>query len=369
MRYFLIAGERSGDLHAGNLAKAIMQNDGEAIMSGYGGDYMTAAGVEIKVHYKEIAIMGFLEVLTNLRKISRHLKRCKLDIQSFKPDVIVLIDFGGFNKRIAAWAKKERIKVYYYISPKVWAWNQKRALKLKATVDKMFVILPFEKEFYKKFDWEVDYVGNPVMDAVKAHKNDPGFLKKYQLPEDRPIVALLPGSRKQELLKVSPTMAAVTKLFPNIHFAVATVSNLDKIVYDELLAPNVTFVLEDTYNLLQHSTAAVVTSGTATLETALFKVPQVVVYNTSFISYKISKMLIMVPFISLVNLVAGREVVRELIQYDFTADKVSDEIKRLLDGPKRKAVLDAYEEIWHTFDIGSASENAARLMAQYLKAG
>jgi lipid-A-disaccharide synthase len=368
MRYFLIAGERSGDLHTSNLVKVIRKYDTDAIMRGFGGEYMKEAGVEVTVHYSEMAVMGFWEVITSLRKISKYLNRCKLEILEFNPDVIILVDYGGFNKRIAAWAKQKRIKVFYYISPKVWAWNQNRAWKLKATVDRMFVILPFEKEFFKKFEWEVDYVGNPVLDAVKAHQTDLAFMKKNNLAEDKPVIALLPGSRKQELLNMIGPMADVVSSLPDFTFVVAAVNNLEQGLYQPLKAfPNVRFVFEDTYNLLQHSTAAVVTSGTATLETALFKVPQVVVYKTSAITYRIVKIIIRVPYISLVNLIAGKEVVRELIQSDLSSENLINEIKLLVAGAKREKMLEAYNEIFQTIDTGSASENAGRLMVSYLK--
>ncbi len=369
MRYYLIAGERSGDLHAGNLARELFKRDPEAVIRGFGGEYMRDAGVDIAVHYKELAVMGFWEVITSLRKISRYLNRCKEDIVAFKPDVVILVDFGGFNKQIAAWAKKRHaMQVYYYISPKVWAWNQNRAVKLKATVDRMFVILPFEKNFYKKFDWEVDYVGNPVLDAVRKHETDDNFPERHKLSRDKPVVALLPGSRKQEVTNIGAVMAGVVGNFPEVQFAVATVDNLDPSVYRPFIDANVTLVNEDTYNLLSFSRAAVVTSGTATLETALFNVPQVVVYITSGFSYFIAKSLIQVPFISLVNLIAGKEVVKELIQKDFTVTRLSEELRKILnDGPGRTAMLASYQSIYDSLNIGSASENAAEKMVSYLK--
>ncbi len=366
MKYFIIAGERSGDLHAGNLAKQIFKLDTSAHMRGLGGQYLRDAGVNIDIDYKEIAVMGFWEVITNLRKINRYLDRCKDAISAFNPDVVILVDFGGFNKRIAAWAKSRNIRVYYYISPKVWAWNEGRALKLKAVVDRMFVILPFEKDFYRKYDWEVDYVGNPVLDAVKAHVPDPDFARKHELPS-KPIVALLPGSRKQEVKNVLTLLVDVAGRFPDCSFAVAAVNSLDKELYAEVKKlPNVLLVFEDTFNLLSHSKAAIVTSGTATLETALLNVPQVVVYRTSYFSYRIAKMLIRVPFISLVNLIAGREVVRELIQDDLTVENVCKELKEIMDGQRRSTVLEGYSEIYKKLDTGSASENAASLIVRYL---
>jgi lipid-A-disaccharide synthase len=367
MRYYLIAGERSGDLHTGNLAKVITRYDDQAVMRGFGGDYMRAAGVDVAVDYNEMAVMGFWEVLMNLNKISRYIRRCKEDILQFKPDVVILVDYGGFNKRIATFAKERGIRTFYYISPKVWAWNQNRAWALKKIVDKMFVILPFEKDFFKRFDWQVDYVGNPVLDAVKAHVPDPSFLSKHGFDPARPLIAFLPGSRKQELLNIVSGMTTLAKRFPDYQFAVAVVNNLAPALYDPLRGlPNVKFVVEDTYNLLQNSTAAVVTSGTATLETALFKVPQIVVYRTSAVTYRIVRIIIRVPFISLVNLIAGKEVVRELIQNDLTEENLASELEALVAGKKRQDVLKEYDAIYKTLDIGSASENAGRLMVEYL---
>jgi lipid-A-disaccharide synthase len=368
VRYYFIAGERSGDLHAGNLAKSIRQLDADAVMRGFGGDYLKSAGVDISVDYHELAVMGFWEVLISLRKISRYLNRCKEDIMDFRPDVVILVDYGGFNKRVASWAKQNGFKTYYYISPKVWAWNQGRAWKLKAIVDRMFVILPFEKEFYKRFDWDVDYVGNPVLDAVKSHKPASDFKSRNNISSDKTLVAFLPGSRRQELENVIPVMAEVANRFPSYQFAVAEIRSLDPILYKPLRSlPNVTFVKEDTYEILQNSDAAVVTSGTATLETALFKVPQVVVYRTSPLSYRIARALIKVNYISLVNLIPDKEVVRELIQSEFNAENLSVELEAILNGPKRQQILKDYDEIYRTLDTGSASANTARLMVQYLR--
>lgn len=370
MRYYIIAGERSGDLHGSNLVKAIRRNDPDAVFRGLGGDYLRNAGVELFVHYREFAVMGFVEILLNILKISRYLRRCGKDIQAFQADVIILIDYAGFNRQMARFGKRNRIKVFYYITPKVWAWNQGRAHQLKANVDRMFVILPFEKDFYKKFDWDVDYVGNPVLDAVKAHEADPAFLSKKGLRTNTPIVALLPGSRKQELLNILPVMRQVVERFPEFQFAVATVNNVGKELYDPLAGlPNVRFVEEDTYNLLQHAHAAIVTSGTATLETALFKVPQVVVYKTGAMSYYVAKMVIRVAYISLVNLIAGKPVVRELIQAEATLEKISAELKALIsDGSYRNEMLAEYDSLIAVLDTGSASQNAATLMCNYLNA-
>ena len=369
MRYYFIAGERSGDLHGGNLVREILKLDPAAELRGIGGEYMRDAGVTLSVNYGELAFMGFLEVVKNFGTISRYTRKCKADILNYKPDVIILIDYGGFNMRIASFAKKNHIKVFYYIAPKVWAWYQKRALKLKRTVDRMFVILPFEREFFKRFDWDVNYVGNPVWDAVRSHQPDSEFLPKYKLVKDRAIVSLLPGSRKQELARMVPIMVEVVGSFPEVQFGVAVVHNLDERLYAPLKAhKNVTLIAEDTYNLLLHSNAAIVTSGTATLETALFRVPQTVIYKAGASTFWIVKLLIRVPFISLVNLIAGREVIRELIQDEANGPTISGELERLMsDETYRRKILEDYQSIIDLLDSGSASVNAARLMVSYLK--
>jgi lipid-A-disaccharide synthase len=367
MRYYIIAGERSGDLHGGNLIKAIRKRDNDAVIRGLGGDYMKEAGAELVVHYSEMAFMGFVEVLKNLGTISRYVIKCQRDIQEFKPDAIILIDYAGFNRRISSFARKKGLTVFYYISPKVWAWNQRRALQLKATVNKMFVILPFEKEFFKKYDWEVDYVGNPVLDAVKAHEPDVNFASKNKL-YPRQLVALLPGSRQQELKSMIPVLAEVAGKFPEYQFAVAAINSLTPALYEPLTAlPNVKMIYEDTYNLLLNARAAIVTSGTATLETALFKVPQTVVYRTSGLTYRIVKLIIRVKYISLVNLIADREVIRELIQETANPLEIGNELNRLVsDENYRDRILKDYSQIYSTLDIGSASDNTARLMVEHL---
>jgi lipid-A-disaccharide synthase len=371
MRYYLIAGERSGDQHAGNLVKAIQKLKPGGVFRGFGGDSMKDAGVEITVHYAQLAFMGFAEVVSNLKKISALTKQCKEDILAFKPDVAILVDYGGFNTRIAKFAKKHGIKVFFYITPKVWAWYQKRALTLKENVDRMFVILPFEKDFYKKFDWEVDYVGNPVLDGIKAFTPDHEFRDRNKLDLNMPLIALLPGSRKQELRNVLPLMAEIAGRFEAFQFGVASVSNLDKSLYKQIDSlPNVRLIKDDTYNLLAHSNGAIVTSGTATLETALLKVPQIVVYKTSTISYHIAKSFITVPYISLVNLIADKPVIKELIQAEANPDVLTKELVKLMSDEKyRHEMLADYDRIYQTLDIGSASENAARLMLGYLGKG
>jgi lipid-A-disaccharide synthase len=369
MKLYFVAGERSGDLHGGNLINALSARVPDLQSRGFGGDLMQQAGMEVVVHYREMAFMGFAEVLANLTTISKKLKQCKADILEFKPDAVVLIDYAGFNLRIATFAKQQGITVYWYISPKVWAWHQSRALKLKAVIDRMFVILPFEKEFFKKYSWDVDYVGNPVLDAIKAHKSDDTFLQKHEFTSDKPLVALLPGSRKQEVKLILPVMTEVAKQNPTVQFGVAVVDNLPAEYYQGLKnLSNVNLIANATYDLLSHANAAVVTSGTATLETALFNVPQVVVYRASPVSYIIAKQVIRVPFISLVNLIAGHEVVKELIQNKANGKDVSDELNRIVkDEQYRKNIMNGYQEINTLLDTGSASENTARLMVQYLQ--
>ena len=370
MRYYIIAGERSGDLHGGNLVKSLRKLDPDAILRGYGGEYMQKAGVELAVHYKEMAFMGLTELLFKLRKFIQHIRQCKEDIDRFKPDVIILIDYGGFNRRIAKYGTKTGVKVFYYIPPKVWAWYQVRAKEIKANVDRLFVILPFEKEFYKKFDWEVDYVGNPVLDAVRAHVSDDSFLKVHNIGSDKPLVALLPGSRKNELTEIIPLMAGVVRQREHYHFVVAAIDHLDQKLYDPLKGfPNVTFVFDRTYDILEKARAAIVTSGTATLETALFNVPQIVVYKADPVSFFLAKLMVKVPFISLVNLIAAREVVREMIQAKANEKDVSAELDRIVQNGRRAEILSGYKEMVEKLDTGgsSASENTAHLMINYLK--
>jgi lipid-A-disaccharide synthase len=368
LKYYLIAGERSGDLHGGNLIREIGKQDTHASFRCFGGEYMQQAGAELVVHYNELAMMGFAEVLLNLNRISRLMKQCKQDIISYQPDVVILIDFGGFNLRLAKFLKNRNIKVYYYISPKVWAWNQGRAKKIKKLVDRMFVILPFEKTFYQKYDWEVDYVGNPVLDAVKQFTPKLDFKTSLNLNEN-PIIAVLPGSREQELKRIIPTLVQTAKLNLQYNFVIAAVHTLP----DYLYAPfaelqNVKLIFEQTYNLLHIADAAIVTSGTATLETTLFKVPQVVVYKTSTFNYAIGSRLVKVAYISLPNLIADKQVVKELIQDQLNAQSVTKELGELINNESyRQEMFSNYESIYEALDTGSASANTARLILKYFQ--
>jgi lipid-A-disaccharide synthase len=368
MKYFIIAGERSGDLHASNLIKALKQEDSGADVLCWGGDYMREAGGRLAKHYAEISFMGFAEVLTNAGKIFKALKDCKADISNFKPDVLILVDFAGFNLRIAKFAKENNLKVFYYISPKVWAWNQSRAYKIKALVDRMFVIMPFEKEFYKRFDYEVDYVGNPLNDAISAYVLNAEFKKENNF-DSKPIIAVLPGSRKQEVETMLQLMVSILEFFPDHRFVIAAVSNLPKTYYENFRkAGRVDIVYDLTYDLLSNSEAALVTSGTATLETALFEIPQVVCYKASAVTYLIVKMLIKVKYISLVNLIAGKEVVKELIQKDLNTLNIKKELEKIIfDKANRNSMLKEYNDLKVLLGEKGASAKTAKLMVQYLK--
>lgn len=370
MKYYLIAGERSGDLHGSNLIKELKKQDPDANFRGFGGDYMKDAGLDLVIHYHDMAFMGLIALFLNLRTLLGRLKQCKEDILQYQPDVVILIDYGAFNKRIAKFCKSNQVKNFYYISPKVWAWYQLRARELKANVDRMFCILPFEKEFFKKFDWDVDYVGNPVLDAVKAFQLNPNFFSENKIQKKGHIVALLPGSRKSELVKIIPLMSQVIEANPDYMFVVAAVKSMPGHLYLPITRfHNVQLVFDATYDLLSHAHAAIVTSGTATLETGLFKVPQVVVYKANRFEYFLAKLMIKVEFVSLVNLIVNREAIRELIQKEAKPENVIVEIRRLVeDSYYRKKINSDYEELISILDTGSASENAARLMVGYLKA-
>ncbi|EPR65711.1 lipid-A-disaccharide synthase [Cyclobacterium qasimii] len=366
MKYYIIAGERSGDLHASNLLLALKKKDPDAEFRGMGGEYMEEAGCTLFAHYKEMALMGFVEVLMHFRRVFRYLSAVKKDILDFQPDALILVDFAGFNMKIATFATKKGIKVHYYIAPKVWAWNQNRAYKLKKNVDKLYAILPFETDFFKKFDWQVDYVGNPLLDEIKKFKPEHDFLSQYQL-EGKPLIALLPGSRKQEVDKMLTTMIALKSNFQGVNWVIAGVRNLPPEVYEAAEKAGIQVVYDKTYDILLHARAAVVTSGTATLETALFNIPQVVVYKTSKISYAIGMQLIKVAYASLVNIIVDREVVKELIQGEYVSESVETELRGIFeDGPKREKVLEGYGELRGLLGNKKASQETARLIIESL---
>jgi lipid-A-disaccharide synthase len=366
MRYYLVAGEASGDLHGANLMKALKAEDGNAEFRYYGGDKMKAQGGVLDKHYSEMAFMGFTEVLLNLRTILKNMKACKASVLAYNPDVLVLIDFPGFNLKIAEFAKKNGIKVCYYISPKVWAWNQKRVLKIKRIVDRMYCILPFEVDFYKKWGMEVNYVGNPLLDEIAQFTPDQDFRKKHKLEKE--VIALLPGSRKQEIERLLPDMLSVTHHFPEYDFVVAAAPSFDETYYRQFIkTDNVSLVFAQTYNLLTVAKAAIVASGTATLETALFHVPQVVVYRGGAISVAIARALVKIRFISLVNLIMDRRVVVELIQNDCNTVNITKSLSDILKGAERELMMNDYKELSEKMGTAGASERTAKLIIDYLK--
>jgi len=368
MKYYLVAGEASGDLHGASLMKALKERDADARFRFYGGDLMQEQGGTLVKHYADMAFMGFVEVLANLRKVLKNLKMCKADILAWQPDVVVLIDFPGFNLKIAQYAKGEGFKTCYYISPKVWAWNQKRVLKIKRVVDHLFCILPFEVDFYKKWGMKVDYVGNPLLDAIAAFKPDAGFLNTHHL-EQKKIIALLPGSRKQEISRLLPDMLAVTGNFPHHQFVIAGAPSFKADYYSQFLnGQNIPIIFNATYNLLSHAEAAIVASGTATLETALFHVPQVVVYKGGAISIAIARRLVSIKYISLVNLIMDAPVVKELIQEDCNPRQIISELQPLLaGGEQRPKMLADYDVLDQLMGKPGASARVAELIIGYLK--
>jgi len=345
MKYYIIAGEASGDLHGANLMKSILKEDAKAAIRFWGGDLMQAVGGTLVKHYKDLAFMGFVEVIANLKTILNNIKFCKSDIESFQPDVIIFIDYPGFNLRIAKWAKQKGFATHYYISPQIWAWKEDRIKAIKRDVDAMYVILPFEKDFYEaKHQYPVTFVGHPLIDAIQQRQpvNEADFREKHQLDE-KPIIALLPGSRKQEITKMLEIMLSVTSFFPDYEFVIAGAPSLDYDFYKQFLKDkNVAFVSNKTYDLLSIATAALVTSGTATLETALFKVPEVVCYKGNWISYQIAKRVITLKYISLVNLIMDDEVVKELIQDELNTKNLKIELTKILETKHREKLLNNY---------------------------
>ncbi len=344
-KLYIVSGEASGDLHGSNVMRELYQEEPNLTIRFWGGDKMIAVGGTCAKHIRELAFMGFVEVLMNLRTILRNMRFCKADIEAFKPDAVLLIDYPGFNMRIAEWAKKKGIKVYYYISPTVWAWKENRVEKIRRDVYKLFVILPFEKAFYAKHNYEVEYVGHPLLDEIENYQKAGIFDLKIDFSTDkRPIVAVLPGSRKQELKTKLPVMLSLMDAFPQFRFIIAGAPNMEPSFYEEVLAgKQIEVVYGQTYPLLQHAESAVVTSGTATLETALFEVPQVVCYIGNPISFSIAKRLVKIKFISLVNLILNKEVVKELIQKDCTPENLKAEFAAILpETEKRKTIKSEY---------------------------
>lgn len=369
MKYYIIAGEASGDLHGSNLIKEILKEDNNARIRCWGGDLMQQAGAELVSHYKERAFMGFAEIIKNLSSILKFIDFCKEDIEAFNPDALIFIDNSGFNLRIAKWAKPKGYKTFYYISPQVWASRPGRVETIKNTIDHMYVVLPFVKPFYEKYDYEVDYVGHPLIDAIQNQKNiDESTFRKENNLDHKPIIALLPGSRKQEITKMLTGMLSIVDDFPDYQFVIAGAPSQDYAFYEKfIINKNIKFITNKTYDLLKISTAALVTSGTATLETALFKVPEVVCYKGSWLSYQIAKRIITLKYISLVNLVMDEEVVTELIQDDFNYKNIKKELTKILEPNYRKTLLTKYDVLEEKLGGVGASKKTAELIVAELK--
>lgn len=372
MKYYIIAGEASGDLHGSNLIRGLREEDPEAECRVWGGGLMEAAGGHLVKHYRDLAFMGFAEVVMNLRTILSNIKFCKKDILEYRPDALILIDYPGFNLRIAKWARAQGLKVYYYISPQLWAWHSSRVHGIKASVDRMFVILPFEEAFYREYDYEVDFVGHPLMDVIDEKPARESFREENGLG-GQPIIALLPGSRKQEIERMLGVMLEVTPAFPEYQFVIAGAPSQPEGFYREILdkaapgARRVKLVSNQAYTLLRQAEAALVTSGTATLETALIGVPQVVCYRGSRLSYLIARRLVNVEFIALANLIAGKEVVKELIQSEFNPKNLEKELGKILMPENRRRIKEGYALIRERLGKPGASRRAAQLIVKYLR--
>lgn len=371
LKYYLIAGEASGDLHGSNLIKAIRQHDPEATFRCWGGDLMQQAGAELVKHYKELAFMGFLEVLLNLKTILRNIDFCKKDIEAYSPDALIFIDYPGFNFRIARWARQKGYATHYYISPQIWAWKEGRIKDIKRDVDFMYVILPFEKTFYEdKHQFEVDFVGHPLLDAIenRAKAIPEAFRKEHGLA-DKPIIALLPGSRKQEIRKMLSVMLSVTAAFPDYQFVIAGAPGQEADFYAPFIQKKqVHLVMNRTYDLMENAHAALVTSGTATLETALFRVPEIVCYKGNWFSYQIAKRVISLQYISLVNLIMDKPVVKELIQNELNTKNLKTALNEILHPEHRKQLQIDYAQLYEKLGGTGASDKTARLMVERIKA-
>ncbi len=376
MKYYIIAGEASGDLHGSNLIKALKKNNPDASFRCWGGDLMKSQCNDLVMHYQDFSYMGFLEVILNINKILSYISFCKNDIEKFKPDLIIYIDYPGFNMRIAKWAKSKNYINHFYISPKVWVWKEKRVEQIKKVIDKMYVILPFEEDFYKKkHNYKVDFVGHPLLDAIESentfNKND--FLLVNNLSE-KPIIALLPGSRNQEINKLLPVMLEAVSNLTGYQLVIAGAPSKNVEYYEEIIQSsdsntnNIKVISNQTYNILRVSTAAIVTSGTATLETALFNVPQVVCYKTSWTSYLIGRLLIRnLKYISLVNIIQDKEVVKELIQNDCNKTNLVIELEKILDQKNRSSMLAEYKILHNKLGGKGASKKTADLINKYME--
>ncbi len=366
MKYYLIAGEASGDLHGANLIKAIQKQDTDAQFRVWGGDKMEFAGAYLVKHYRDLAFMGIAEVVSNLGTILKNMAFCKKDIINYHPDVIILIDYPGFNLRMAKFAHKKGFRVFFYISPTVWAWKQSRVYTIKKYVDKMFVILPFEKEFYARFNVDVNYAGHPLMDELAEEKTiDKNQFYRQNKLDPRPVIALLPGSRVQEIRKTLPSMLALKDSFPDYQFVVAGMNVLPSSAYAE--DKNIKIIFDQTHALLRYADAALVTSGTATLETALLNTPQVVGYKTSPLTYIVGKLLVHIKYISLVNLIMDKAVLTELIQKEFTKENLSRELRKILfDAPEKQKMLNEYKTLKRKLGQPGVSDRIAGQMLKLL---
>jgi lipid-A-disaccharide synthase len=370
MKYYIIAGEASGDLHASNLMKELKANDPESSFRCWGGDLMEAQGGGMVKHYRDLAFMGFLEVLLNIRTILRNMKFCKKDILEYRPDVLILIDYPGFNLRIAEFASRQGIRVFYYISPQIWAWKKSRVYKIRKHVEHMYVILPFESDFYAKYDYKVDFVGHPLLDAISEENTIDASFREENGLDERPVIAVVPGSRKQEIRKMLPLMLSMSKYFAEYQFVIAGAPSADPQVYHDAIGTSgAKIVSGKMHSLLGIASAAMVTSGTATLETALFRVPEVVCYKGGWLSYFIARRLVKdIKYISLVNLIMDKEVVKELIQGDYTTNNLRNELTRLLDDQTyRSNMLKDLDELRTRLGGAGASAKTAELMINHLK--
>jgi lipid-A-disaccharide synthase len=370
MRYYLIAGEASGDLHASNLMREIKKLDTEAVFRGWGGDLIEKQGAVLVRHYRDLAFMGFMEVVSHLPTILKNFRFCEKDLSAFHPDVLILVDYPGFNLRMAKFAKTHGIRVFYYISPQLWAWNSSRVKTIKKWVDKMFVILPFEQAFYSRYHYAVEFQGHPLLDVINEDMKAPDhkeFLAINDLP-DLPVIALLPGSRKMEIEKMLNMMISVRTSFQGFQFVIAGAPSIPPDFYARILkGTDIKVVTNQTYHLLGQAEAALVTSGTATLETALMGVPQVVCYRGNILSYIIARQLVHIKYISLVNLICDRKIVPELIQQELTHENLVNTLRSILEpGPVRGAIIDGYLELKKLLGGRGASARVARLMIQYL---
>jgi len=366
MKYYIIAGERSGDLHSANLMIELKKLDPSAEFRFWGGDQMVLQGGTLVKHYKEMAFMGVWEVIKNIRTIRQFLSYCKSDILDWKPDGVILVDYAGFNMRIAKFLKENGLPSLYYISPKVWAWNTKRAYKIKKYVDKLFVIMPFEKSFFKKYDYETEYVGNPLLDEIKKFTPNSNFRSDNHLGE-KPVVAILPGSRKQEIEHMLGKMMNLVSDFPEYIFVIAAVSNLPKGYYTSYEnIERVKVVYDQAYDVLTVAQAALVTSGTATLETALFNVPQVMCYKTSLLTYIIGRQLVVIPYYSLPNLVAEKVIIKELIQDEMNVANLKSELQNLLSPSYSESMKQNYAIMRAKMETPNASANTAKGIFDYL---